>query len=194
MRKKRYHSQREKALWKLAACALVILLLAGIGGLRLTPIAALRTAEEIVGCGETKVLWRQNEWMAGRVRMLSANENAVLVTDAVLDHGGWNPEGRAVLDCPAEEPFCLRSAFVNGWRSRDWFLFGRINVPGAVHLHLKTENSEHMDIPQSRWLKGNDGSYCFYWEGPNRQIDLLYVQLLDASGEVLYETTWQYGT
>ena len=125
MRKKRYHSQREKVIWKLAACMLAVLLLAGLGSLRLTPTAALRAEEDALGCGETEVLWRQSEWQAGRVRSLSVNENVVLVTDEVLGLGGWNAEGTALLDCSGGEPFYIGMNHLDRWRRLDWYFLAR---------------------------------------------------------------------
>lgn len=188
--KKKYHSQWEKVLWKLAACALAILLLTGIGGLRLTPTAALRTAEEIMGCGETQVLWRQNEWVAGRVRSLSVNEQVVLVTDAVLGSGGWNAEGTAVLDCSGEEPFYIGVNHLDRWQYLDWYYFGKINVPGAVQLRLELDEYASINIPQSSWLTGKDGTY-FYTAMPFGRREQIWVKLFDASGELLFETEFR---
>lgn len=191
MKKKRYHSQREKVLWKLAACALALLLLAGIGGLRLTPTAALRTAEEIMGCGETQVLWRQSEWVAGRVRSLSVNEQVVLVTDAVLGSGGWNAEGTAVLDCSGEEPFYIGVNHLDRWQYLDWYYFGKINVPGAVQLRLELDEYASINIPRSSWLTGKNGTYFYATAMPFGWREQIRVKLFDASGELLFETEFR---
>ena len=104
MRRKKKLSIRRRRGVRCAAAALALLILAQnfLHTALLLPIQAVRLAEEQNGVRNTRVIWRhwEPELLNGTALFyLTANNNAVLLTDAYLTVQGWRPGYSGLLDC-----------------------------------------------------------------------------------------------
>lgn len=228
MKRKRELTRRQRALRRLALAALVLVVMNYVGTYGLTPGHAVRLAEEAMDCGRTRVIkdlgtapLERTDWHR---LYLSANDRAVLfAATAYSPSHGWEARPSYCIDCTADAPAHGAVCRLYSWWTKEpedpeerkdplnwqyydevWYLFGRVDDPGADRVRgkmlFREEGEEEVvmaevDSERWEWLQKDGESYFFFplmARGPavpreTRGTYIYQYQLLDREGEVIYE-------
>ena len=153
MRRKKKLSIRRRRGVRCAAAALALLILAQnfLHTALLLPIQAVRLAEEQNGVRNTRVIWRhwEPELLNGTALFyLTANNNAVLLTDAYLTVQGWRPGYSGLLDCTEDKPLHAGERIVtldagenaeNRYYGAHLFFYGRVDDPAIETVEIRLQ-------------------------------------------------------
>lgn len=153
MRRKKKLSTRRRRGVRCAAAALVLLILAQnfLHTALLLPIQAVRLAEEQNGVQDTRAVRRQWEpelFNGTALFYLTANDNAVLLTDTYLTAQGWQPRYSGLLDCTEDKPLHAGERIVtldagedaeNRYYGTHLFFYGRVDDPAIETVEIRLQ-------------------------------------------------------
>ena len=153
MRRKKKLSIRRRRGVRCAAAALALLILAQnfLHTALLLPIQAVRLREGQDGVQDTRVVRRQwePELLNGTALFyLTANDNAVLLTDTDLTVRGWAPRQSGLLDCTEDKPLHAGERIVlldagedaeNRYYGACLFFYGRVDDPAIETVEIRLQ-------------------------------------------------------
>ena len=146
MRKKPMPVRKRKALRRIAAAALLLVLINHVFLIGLLfPIQAIRHNEERMGVGWTSVVCRDWSWEIGwnYLAYLTQSEEITMLSGANLGFLGWTNHFGVPLDCSGDAPLYGGWWSVNRGGDRTLlYAFGRIDDPAVSRLRIEVQYVE----------------------------------------------------
>lgn len=187
-------SRRERALFRLALCVLVVLGAMGLRLVSLTPTQTLRFVEHSYDLDRTEVL---GQTKLGSHRLtFSANEEVLLLTkfrppvqSSLWER--WAPycAGPLSPDAPAAPcwVFWYQAEDAECYPAIHFLFFGRVDLPGAAAVRIQNSTQEPEDFVQADLFTGPDGHRYLWAEHEANGFYPEWVDILDQNGAVLKE-------